>query len=56
MTLQEWCDFITSNFYDDYQGRIILKNKNKVLNVKGLNYLLRKFFEQSKECVKDEIR
>lgn len=39
MTLQEWCDFITSNFYDDYQGRIILKNKNKVLNVKGLKYM-----------------
>jgi hypothetical protein len=55
MTLQELCDFITNNFYDDYHGRIILKNKNKVLNVKGLNYLLKKFYKRSKECVEDEI-
>lgn len=55
MVLQELCDFITNNFYDDYHGRIILKNKNKVLNVKGLNYLLKKFYKCSKEYVEDEI-
>lgn len=55
MTLQELCDFITNNFYDDYQGRIILKTNNTILNVRGLNYLLRKFYEYSKEHIKDEI-
>ena len=55
MVLQELCDFITNNFYDDYYGRIILKNKDKILNVKGLNYLLKKFYKYSKECVEDEV-
>lgn len=56
MTLQELCDFVTSNFYNDSIGRIILKDKNRVLSVEGLNYLLKKFYKCSKEYVEDEVR
>lgn len=48
MTLQEMCDYVTRNFYDDPEGRIMLKTCNKKLNVKGLNYLLKRFYEFAK--------
>lgn len=53
MTLQESCNYITKNFYDDSQGRIILKSTGKRLNVEGLNYLLKKFYKFAKEKILD---
>lgn len=54
MTLQESCNYITKNFYDDSQGRIILKSTGKRLNVEGLNYLLKKFYKFAKEKILDD--